>query len=645
MLIRFIPKSISLILCTLSFSLSAVQPPLFTDSIEESPLILSNHDTSHNSLQGGVYELLDQAQSSILILSFTFNDRHVIELVNQKAKEGLTVELILDRDHYAGLTSQLHPSIHIGTRRQGEGHLHHKILVVDRKYIWLSSANFTPNSLSQDKNLAIGFISPTIADELHQEATNITSSLNRMGQCPISCFFGNQLLELFLLPHNAPEAPRTRESIMNEIGKQKLLSLIDNAQHHIKICVDVWTYKDASRAILNAHQRGVQVDVTVGGLGEEAVKMMIQSGVSVKQGKNLHYKFLLVDDAILLNGSLNWSMNAFSRSDESFVVLYDLTEAQLKALEGALIASGLPTSLHDNPIQNQASPSDEKVNLVNKTIQTIKDEINQAPSLPENQRLISIALRLSSDLARFIPNLKTTSVPGCCLYQGENYLSNVVQIAEKEERVRAALRYIKNQTGTDQKVNDYFQKTLKKLQSGINAPLPDYFHATKSGLENILSTQTIFQSASGLTGKGTYISCNNEGDHGYGSHAFAIDEGCLVNTGAIYRTGRHPLTNVFYSLWASVHIDIPITSSNIAFIDTSANDVAYVTSLLEQEKLDIEVVDRKTAEGILRIFDLTTKRRELPSFFWSKNDANDYLPQNMYPRSPQGTFRPFQFSG
>lgn len=220
----------------------------------------------------------------------------------------------------------------------------------------------------------------------------------------------------------------------------------------------------------------------------------------------------------------------------------------------------------------------------------------------------------------------------------------MVAIAEKQERVESAIKYIKSASGVDQKVYDYFQKTLKKLQSGINVPMPDYFHATRTGLESIIRSQNILQSKTGATGPGTYISCNNEGDYGYGTHTFAIDEGCLVDTIATFCTGRHPITNVFFSLWASVLMDIPVSEDNIAFIDTSTDDIPYVKALLEEKNLNIEVVDRNTAENILRIFDLTTKRRELPSFFWKKFNSQDYLPQNMYPRSIQGTFRQFMFS-
>ena len=78
---------------------------------------------------------------------------------------------------------------------------------------------------------------------------------------------------------------------------------------------------------------------------------------------------------------------------------------------------------------------------------------------------------------------------------------NVVTIAEKQERVEDAIKQIKITTGVDKKVSEYFQKTLTKLQHGINVPLPDFFHATRTGLENIIQTKTIRQSTMGAAGQ------------------------------------------------------------------------------------------------------------------------------------------------
>lgn len=616
----------------------------FVENIEHTPILLSNHDGTHNALRESVYELINQAQSTILLMSFTFSDPTLIKIINQKAADGLDIHLVIDRDHIDELKSILHPTITLATRQMGEGHVHHKIIVVDQAYIWLGSANFTPNSLAGSKNLAIGYYSPEMGKELHQEALLIESQGQRRGVTPFLGYYGDQLLELYILPHNQPERPSLVATSMNEVAKQKLISLFDNAQHHINVSIEQLTFKDASRALIRAHQRGVVVEVFTPNLKDDAVQLLIKEGMNVKLGQNIHHKFALIDNQILLNGSPNWSMNAFSRSDESFIVLNDISNAQLTVMNAVWQSiSGKPLDLTEFELEETLNDEImKKQALVNRTIVNLNDAIRNTTILgQEEKRLVEIAKKLSYKLTQFIPYLNTSPVPGCCLYSGEDYLVNVVAVAEKQERVEDAIKQIKITAGVDKKVSEYFQKTITKLQQGINVPLPDFFHATRGGLENIIHTKTIQQSTSGAAGPGTYMSCNNEGHIGYGPYAFAIDEGILVNTHAKFFTGRQPNGDVYFSLWAAVQKDIPILENTIAYIDTASNDVERVTALLKAQNLHIEVLDRSVSDAIRRIFDLSTQRREAPSFNWSKLKNDDYLPKNMYLRSELGTFRRF----
>lgn len=308
----------------------------YIEEMDNAPLILSNYDKENNSLQGSVYELLECAEEDILMLSFTFDDAKVIDILNEKAKAGIAIHLLVDVDHLKGLKEKLHTSIRLSTRDIGEGHLHHKILVTDFKYIWIGSANFTSGSLAQVKNLSLGFKSVEIAQGIHQEASDIANHTPRDASSPLKDTLNKQALELYILPHNDPLRPAKHESSMNSVGEQKIISLIDNAKTHIQIYMDVWTYKDAARAIIRAKERGVTVDIAVSDKTSDAVWMMLESGIPIGRGTQTHYKFMLVDRSTFLNGSPNWSMNAFSRNDESFTVLYNLTEEELEALEGPL---------------------------------------------------------------------------------------------------------------------------------------------------------------------------------------------------------------------------------------------------------------------------------------------------------------------
>lgn len=290
--------------------------------------------------------------------------------------------------------------------------------------------------------------------------------------------------------------------------------------------------------------------------------------------------------------------------------------------------------------------------IINKTLERLKAEASKVNGSQENKRRSAIAGLICARLTQ-CASVDELTMPGCCLYQGDDYLAQVVAIAEKQERVVRAINYINTAGNINQNVRDYFERVLQKLKAGVNVPLPDYFHATEDGFSGIISSKTIKQSIDGRVGAGTYMSSNNEGDLGYGPYAFAIDSGTLIDTKARFFQpfSRDRGNNVFDSLWTAVLKDIPVAGNSIAFIDTRNNDIAHVKELLAKQSLDIEVVDRKTSEEILRVFDLSTEKRELPSFEW-KYAYEDYskpvdmkqcLAENMGVRSTEGVFAKYTF--
>lgn len=130
-------------------SFSRLNAGEFVDNIEHAPLILNSHDATDNVLNESIYELINQAQSSISLMCFALWDSELINILNQKANEGIDIQLIIDCDYMENLTPVLHPSIRI--RQVGEGYFHHKIIVVDSTYLWLGSTDFIPNNLTDLK--------------------------------------------------------------------------------------------------------------------------------------------------------------------------------------------------------------------------------------------------------------------------------------------------------------------------------------------------------------------------------------------------------------------------------------------------------------------------------------------------------------
>lgn len=257
---------------------------------------------------------------------------------------------------------------------------------------------------------------------------------------------------------------------------------------------------------------------------------------------------------------------------------------------------------------------------IRQTLKVLTKEIQkQNPITKEEQRLVKAANKIK-DLLEKYPIASNTPVPGYCFYNGNNLLMNMTTIARKQDRIEKAINYIQKTKVIDSKVAQYFQNSLAKLQKGMNVPLPDYFHASRSGVLGIIRAKQIYQSSCGLLGPGAYISTNNEGHCGYGPHTFAIDEGCLVDTTASSFSARKAYSSfneTYSSMWIAVHKHIPIEEHTIAFLDTTAGDEENLKKELKAINLNIEVIDRTTSDGIRKIFDAITTERETPSFNWN----------------------------
>lgn len=300
-------------------------------------LLLSDHnknyDVNDNDVFSFAIQLLDNARESILIANYAYENQAITEILNRKAEEGIEVIVVYDRERSKNYIQQLHPKIMKFTRAQGDGHMHHKFLVVDRQYNWISSANFNgPN----DKNLGLVCLDPELAETLYNECYAINSLQPRTNPEPFTNTINGQKMELFLLPYNDPKHPTPIETKMNDIGREKLLSLINQARKTIRVSMVVWTFKDSARALVNAKMRDVTVEVFGANIDPEVLKILNAGGISPRMVRApYHHKWMLIDNEILWNGSANWSMNAFSRTDDSVTVLYDLNPEQQVLMEEA----------------------------------------------------------------------------------------------------------------------------------------------------------------------------------------------------------------------------------------------------------------------------------------------------------------------
>jgi len=108
---------------------------------------------------------------------------------------------------------------------------------------------------------------------------------------------------------------------------QRIRTLLAQAKQTVEICVFTITDDRLTSAVLEAHGRGVRVRIITDNdkaadLGSDADRFL-QAGIGLRMDRteyHMHHKFAVFDNAILLNGSYNWTRGAAANNEENFVV-------------------------------------------------------------------------------------------------------------------------------------------------------------------------------------------------------------------------------------------------------------------------------------------------------------------------------------
>ena len=288
------------------------------------PLLYANQ--VQDDLGQALVHSIQNAKESIWLLVYTLTDARIIHALNNQASKGVAVHVIVDGKASAKVRTRLNSRIEL-LSRFGDGLMHIKILVIDQKQIWLGSANMTGDSLRMHGNLVMALDNASMAAYILEHAKSLTRDGISHSPRPETFTFGSQDAELWFLP-NPHQAVH------------KLKDMIYAAKKTIQVAMFTWTRYDLAKALVDAHKRGVQVDITMDhyagrGTGAAVVKILKEGGIPVRFSQGtalLHYKCMQIDGETLVNGSANWTKAAFTQNDDCFIVLSNLTDDQKKTL-------------------------------------------------------------------------------------------------------------------------------------------------------------------------------------------------------------------------------------------------------------------------------------------------------------------------
>lgn len=253
---------------------------------------------------------------------YSLKDPRIIQNLNNKAKNGVAVTLICDREASAGVEKKLVPQIDL-CFRSSKGLMHDKLIIIDKEQVWIGSANFTHDSLKSHFNLMEHLRCPEVAALVLEKALQFKGNHLEKPLKRFSYSISGQKSELIFLPDDQEAVP-------------KLAQLIDSAKKTVRVAMYTFTRSDLAEKLIAAKKRGVDVQVAIDqstsqNASKKIVQLLNKNKVPLffnSGNELLHHKYLLVDDKILAHGSANWTVAAFKQNDDCIMIHYDLTKEQ-----------------------------------------------------------------------------------------------------------------------------------------------------------------------------------------------------------------------------------------------------------------------------------------------------------------------------
>ncbi len=322
------PSLLVLLFVTLSLAFLSLFEPVQTEKLPrlESPVELYSNK-NEDDLQAYVVDAISRAKESVTLIVYGLSDHEVIAALRNQAAKGIKVQVVCDAKANPDIQTTLGKQV-ATVKRDGKGLMHQKILLIDGQEVWIGSANMTSESLKLHGNLVAAMRSPELCEFIQAKANSMGNKKKGMNFSESRYQLGEQFVEFIFLPDNKSAA-------------DKILQMIQTANKTIKVAMFTWTRKDFAKAIIQAQRRGVKVEVILDryagkGAGSEITSLLQRYGVPVALSTSkglLHYKTMIIDDKILVNGSANWTKAAFTQNDDCIMIIHGLTEGQANCLQ------------------------------------------------------------------------------------------------------------------------------------------------------------------------------------------------------------------------------------------------------------------------------------------------------------------------
>jgi len=265
---------------------------------------------------------IDAAERRVDIAAYAFDLELVAEALLRAHQRGVRIRLVTDSDYeeLRGIAIVREGGIPVVTDRQSSL-MHNKFIVIDDQTVWTGSWNLTDNgTLRNNNNIVIA--------ESKKLAENFTLEFEEMF---IHRQFG--ITSPDKVPHPIVHIGGTRvETFFEPEGdaRGRIIELIEAATSSVHVLAFTLTDDDIAAALIARHRAGLLVRgvIEARNIADRGAdfEMLRDAGIDVQADGNpymMHHKVMILDEAIVVTGSYNFSLSAANVNDENVLILHD----------------------------------------------------------------------------------------------------------------------------------------------------------------------------------------------------------------------------------------------------------------------------------------------------------------------------------
>ncbi len=294
----------------------------FTD-----PLVINDPNVIAGSIEEKLIQFINKAQTSIHIASFEFNLTPVAEALIAAKDRGVDVKWVTDDEN--GLEYDIQPGRGQFSLLTGSGIevkddagrtalMHNKFWIFDQQITWTGSTNITVNGIFKQNNNVLVIHSPEIAFIFEREFQEMWNG--QLGPRAPSTL-NNQWAILDGTPIQVVFSAEDK-------ALSNLIALVNDAKESVRFLAFSFTDYPLAQAMIDKSKTGVDVKGVFETFGSNGLRSELKTfwcaQVPVRQDGNgsfLHDKIIVIDNSIVVTGSLNYSSNADDANEENVVIL------------------------------------------------------------------------------------------------------------------------------------------------------------------------------------------------------------------------------------------------------------------------------------------------------------------------------------